>query len=419
MKKILKYSAGAAATLLTSIVLGALLLILVFKLPTEEMKNNVQRSTEIYNYEGVYPQLMAGYKMSQLDNCTDATMLANAITPPRSYKDAMLVLRVEYADRNPVGSLTDYANDVKGKTFTPDYPRYWHGYLVLLKPLLLFFDVSDIRVLNMFLQFGLLLYIIWLIMRKELKQYLLAFIVPILLMNPLTLPLSFQFSTVSLIMLFSVIIALQKEAWSFDGQLLFFLLIGIATAYFDFLTFPLVGLYFPMIFLLMREKSWKCALKLVIAGSIAWIIGYAGMWCGKWLIGSIITGQNIFKNALFRAGRYTGMTYEGAKISHLQIIFKNIQVLMKYPVLLGGIGVLIYYIRNFIKAKKAEETYKLSIVEGVPYIIIALAPICWYLAAGTHSYIHYWFTYRELCVSVFAALACIVKVFGLHNTTKT
>lgn len=412
MKTILKYGIGAAATLCASIVLGALFLLLVFKLPTEEMKNNVQRSTAIYDYEDVYPQLMAGYKMSQLDNCTDATMLLNAITPPRGYKDSMLVLRIGYAGRNPVGSLTDYANDVESETYFETYPRYWHGYLVILKPLLLFFDVSDIRVFNMFLQFCLLLYIIWLMMRRGLGGYLLPFTVPVLLMNPLTIPLSFQFSTVSYIMLFSVIATLQKKSWSFLQQMFFFLVIGIATAYFDFLTFPLIGLYFPMIFLLMREESWKDSLRLVIAGSVSWIMGYAGMWGGKWLIGSIITGHNILRNALSKAGKYTSMRYSGETLSHIQIIFKNIQVLMKYPILILAVGLLIYYIWHIAKQGKA---HKIAVIECVPFAVIAFAPICWYIAAGTHSYIHYWFTYRELCVSVFAALAAIVKVFSLHN----
>ena len=407
MKTILKYVIGAAAILCASIILGTLMLLLVFKLPTEEMKNNVQRSTAIYDYESVYPQLMAGYKMSQLDNSTDAIMLLNAITPPKSYKDAMWVVRTEYYDRNPVGSLTDYANDVAGESYTDTYPRYWHGYLVILKPLLLFFDVSDIRVFNMFIQFSLLLYIIMLMIQKELKQYLLPFFVAMLLMNPLTLPLSFQFSTVSYIMMLAVIVSLKKKEWKSEHKMAFFLLIGIATAYFDFLTFPLVGLYFPMIFLLMREKSWKESCKLVITGSISWITGYGCMWAGKFFMGSLITGYNIFKNALSRANGYTNMQYNGEKVNYIQVIYKNMQVLMKYPILILGIVILIYYIMYLFRAKKAN---KLSVIEYVPFAIIAIAPICWYMVAGTHSYIHYWFTYRELCVCAFALLTGVVKV---------
>lgn len=39
-----------------------------------------------------------------------------------------------------------------------NYSRYWHGYLLYLKPLLLFFNVYDIKILMMFIQ---LLLIVW------------------------------------------------------------------------------------------------------------------------------------------------------------------------------------------------------------------------------------------------------------------
>lgn len=40
------------------------------------------------------------------------------------------------------------------------YPRYWHGYLVFLKPLLFFFSYPAIRYIIMFLQFGLFLLLV-------------------------------------------------------------------------------------------------------------------------------------------------------------------------------------------------------------------------------------------------------------------
>lgn len=65
---------------------------------------------------------------------------------------------------------------------------------------------------------------------------------------------------------------------------------GISTAYFDFLTYPLVTFGIPMIFcILINEKNtcenWK---EMPIMG-IHWGIGYLGMWAEKWLIGTVIT----------------------------------------------------------------------------------------------------------------------------------
>lgn len=407
MQTIVKNGIKTAVMLLLSIILGVVLMLCIYMLPVQEMKNNAHRSTELYNYEGVYPQLMQGYKMSQLDNCTDAIMILNAIFEGTGnlIDDAMTNYRVEYKDRTPVGSLTDYANDVVvGETYLASYSRYWHGYLVVLKPLMLFFDISDIRMINLVLQFSLLLGILWLMMKKNLEKYLICFIVPVILLNPLVTPLSFQFSTVTYIMLISSVIVLKKEDWKEEQVLYFFLLIGIATAFFDFLTFPLVGLYFPMIFMMMKQESWKKAVRIVVIGSIAWVIGYAGMWCGKWIVSGILTGRDVIGEALNRAGHYK----EDAEVSvnSLQVILKNLMVLVKWPVVLGGLIVCIWIVKDFVKDRKKQI---LNFGWLMVFGMIAVVPFLWYIAAGTHSYEHYWFTYRELCVSIYAVLTCAYK----------
>ena len=407
MKKSLILGLQIIITLIASVLLGTVLLIIVYMLPTDEMKNNVRRSTAVYDSEGVYPQLMAGYKMSQLDNSTDATMLLGAIYPGSGnyIEDAMKVHRIEYFERDPVGCLTDYANDVKKETYTIAYPRYWHGYLVILKPLLLFFDVADIRMFNMCLFFGAVLYILEQMRKQKLERYILWFVVTLVALNPLAIPLSFQFSTVTYIALFSSIIALKCEHWDFKKQMFFFMIIGIVTAYFDFLTFPLVGLYIPMIFILVRKKDWKQATQTVIFGSIMWIIGYSGMWAGKWLIGSLLTGGNVIQDAVARAGHWAGEE----EISRLQIIMKNIFVLVKWPiVILGGI-VLIKLAKVLSEGRKAGTV---NWTWGIPFGIIMVAPFVWYLAMGGHSYVHYWFTYRELCVTIMACLMGVQSIAG-------
>ena len=117
MKNMVKAGARYAGILVGSILVGTLLLLLVYAVPTDPMKANVRRSTEIYDYEGVYPQLMWGYKMSQLDNCTDATMLLNAIYGGEQglIERAMQVYRTEYSDEHQVKSLTNFANDERRK----------------------------------------------------------------------------------------------------------------------------------------------------------------------------------------------------------------------------------------------------------------------------------------------------------------
>jgi len=188
-----------------------------------------------------------------------------------------------------------------------------------------------------------------------------------------------------------------------EKRLLFFMIIGILTSYLDFLTFPLVGLYFPMIFMIMKENNWKKATSTVIGGSIMWIVGYGVMWCGKWIVGSLLTGVNIFADAFARAGEYTG----ASDISYWSIILKNIFVLVKWPIVILGCAVIIKLIlelRCGIKKQGVDWRWV------VPFSLIILAPFVWYLVAGSHSHLHYWYTYRELCVAIFGVMVGIQKI---------
>lgn len=406
-----------AGVLAGSIVLGTLLMILVYALPTDAMKANVLRSTEIYDYEGVYPQLMWGYKMSQLDNCTDAIMLLNAICSGagNAVEEAMQVPRTEYREEDPVRSLINYVNDSEAESYGTAYPRYWHGYLVILKPLLLFWDVADIRVMNMFLQMALLMYALYLMLQKRYKAYAPALLFTVMLLNPIAIALSFQFSTIYYLLLLGVIFLLKKDSLT-ERQLLFwFLLWGIMTAFFDFLTYPLAALCFPLIILILREESWKEAMKKTVMLSLAWGIGYIGMWCGKWTVGSILLQQNLWENALARAAEYESMDYDGGRIKGIQVILKNVMVLVKWPVLLGGLALVIHYGKQLAKRGVGRIRSGSRWLHLLPFAGIACIPFVWYLAAGTHSYIHYWFTYRELCISAFALLAGMVKFLSLDE----
>ena len=72
--------------------------------------------------------------------------------------------------------------------------------------------------------------------------------------------------------------------------------IGIVVSYFDFLTYPLVTLGVPLCLLLILQAdkiTYLQKIKNIISLSIAWVIGYLGMWAMKWMIGSIATHKNI------------------------------------------------------------------------------------------------------------------------------
>lgn len=294
--------------LMGCILAGILLLVGVYALPVERMKANVARSSGVIDYEGIYPQMSDGYKYMQLDNFTDSIMLGAAVYDGAEgiLDRAMSNYHMDCDELSPELALTNYANDVPYGYYPVSYGRYWHGYLVPLKLLLLFLDYSDIRVLNFFVQNALLFLIIRRLYKNRMERYAAAFAVAVFLINPLTAALSLQFSTVYYIVLFSVIYLLglfgKKEITDRKTDHMFFLT-GVCTSYFDFLTYPLAVFGILVIFYLniSLENGKRDGIKSILKKMALWFGGYGGMWGGKWLAGSILLRKNMFMDAMKQA----------------------------------------------------------------------------------------------------------------------
>lgn len=400
-----------AGVLCISILTGLLLLFAVYALPVGNMKANVARSSEIFNYEGIYPQMVNGYKYMQLDNYTDSIMLGAAIYdgPEGTIDKAVNNYHPDSAQLSPELALTNYANEVSAYEYLQmPYGRYWHGYLVPLKLLLLFFDYSDIRVLNFFLQNILLFYIIKQLYRIHMEQYAPAFLVTVFLINPLTAALSLQFSSVYYIILFSTVwfLRLVRQGKATENRIdhLFFLT-GILTAYLDFLTYPLAsfGILLVLYMIVNREELNVASIKPIFKKMLLWGAGYGGMWSGKWLAGSILTKGNLFKDALNQIlVRASTGSQQGTEYSRIDAVMKNISVLLKWPFLIVFLwGVFWLFRMRGLTLRIIRQ----RIILIVLFAAAALLPVGWILVTAGHSYGHYWFTYKEFAISSFSLLS--------------
>ena len=74
-------------------------------------------------------------------------------------------------------------------------------------------------------------------------------------------------------------------------RLLVFLYIGVGTAYFDFLTYPIAAFGLPALFCVNISEIQKPrdTIRQFFAALITWAFGYGAMWLGKFAIGSIIS----------------------------------------------------------------------------------------------------------------------------------
>ena len=139
---------------------GLILLLLVHLLPTSKITANVNSSAESIKAECTDELIIDDYHATLIGNFTDCLMLQFSVYdgPHSAFDQALNLYRNEVGNEEewcPGLSLTDYLNGAP-TNLEVSYPRYWHGYLVILKPLLLFTSLNSVRLLNAGLQMILL-----------------------------------------------------------------------------------------------------------------------------------------------------------------------------------------------------------------------------------------------------------------------
>lgn len=406
--------------LLASILAGIVLMSCVYMLPTGRMLTQADRSLPIFENEGTSFCWAPEEKSARLDGYTDAIMMQIAvyIRDADPLKAAMQNDRMEFTEGklDPAGSLKQYVyGDRSG--YVVDYARYWHGYLLFLKPLLLFFSLSDIRMMNAALQLILAAGVLLLAFRKRGLRLALPMGLALLVLNPVSTALSMQFSSIYYLTLLGLLIMLLAESWDRSWGYLVFLFLGIGTAFFDFLTYPAcaVGTCLALQALMSRADGKTRLLKTVGSGA-AWAFGYGGMWSGKWLAASLITGNSVMRDAVeqaqYRSGGEVTAAEGGVSATFGAVLGRNLGVLANPAaaiLVLALLGLLVW----LLATKRCRFALERA---NLPSLAIAFAvPFVWYFLLRNHSLVHCWMTYRNLSAAVFALSGGLC--FGLKGNS--
>ena len=393
--------------LLLSILAGILLMTCVYILPTGRMLTQADRSLPIFENEGTSFCWAPEEKSARLDGFTDAIMLQTAVyvRDENPMKAAMRNDRMEFSEGklDPAGSLKQYVYGNRSG-YVMSYARYWHGYLLFLKPLLLFFSLSDIRMMNAAFQLVLAAGVLLLAFRKRGLRLALPMGLALLVLNPVSTALSMQFSSIYYLTLLGLLIMLLTESWDRSWGYLVFLFLGIGTAFFDFLTYPAcaVGTCLALQALMSRADGKTRLLKTVGSGA-AWAFGYGGMWSGKWLAASLITGNSVMRDAVeqaqYRSGGEVTAAEGGVSATFGAVLSRNLGVLVNPAaaiLVLALTGMLVWLLvtKRCRFALERASLLSLAVAFAVPFV--------WYFLLRNHSLVHCWMTYRNLSAAVFA-----------------
>ena len=383
------------------------------------MHQNVKSSVLFYQKGGNYPTWAINQTSTRLDNWSDSIMLLSAIQPVSSIaKDAMSIPYARYKGCSPTQSLINFMTAKKGSSVR-EYSRYWHGYLVIMKPLLFMLPLSCIRLLNMYAQLLLAFYLFSLFYNEFGFKYAFVFFLSYLILNPVSLILSFQYSTVFYISVLSVIILLKtlktREKLRKYNTGYMFLFFGIITSFFDLLSYPLLSLSFPLLTLLLLLKkhvktiSINSVIEVLTVNSAFWGFGYVGMYFSKWVVASLITGNNLVLKGIGAAfSRMSSHLNNGQVVTVLDAIARINRVILKDPsliVFLAGILAFVYLSYKMKDSIISDNTKALC----VGFSSIAIFPFIWFSVFFNHTYVHFWFTYRNLAVTVFS-LGCLFLI---------
>jgi len=328
---------------------------------------------------------------------------------PEEVGELKSVSKYEYIYQ--LGELYDTINNDIEESF--EYSRYWHGYIVILRPLLVLFDINTIKII-----FGAVLYslagvLVYLIKKKIGLKMALIFLLEIIAMDYWIYSFQLQGVFVVFISMIAQIIILMCDIkkWHININYLFFI-IGSVTCFLDVLTTPIMTIGLPLIIYCLLNED-KIKIKDIIKIIIVWGIGYVSTWALKWVIIDLLYNRNILQiaieQALYRTGVNTNKT-----VSLFQVTYHNLKR-VNIALLTTGLSILFIILNKLYVLKKENGLIFINVKNALPYAIIGCLPLIVYEVLKNHSYIHAFFTYRNLMISLICLIIIIDKTIIICN----
>lgn len=453
-----------------TIVICIALLFLTALIPQNALQKNMERSSDYYNNHQMFDHVTDYMFLSRQDNYADC-ILTNIIYHIDQNDLVKSILSASYYNPEDEGVQTSFAYAVGNKVEpNVDYSRYWHGSMVLLRPLFVIFDIAGVR---MVLGILILIMTVWfevLLFKNHYSVLGVCYAIGLMLVSVwmcafcVEYAMPFVVMSVELPVLFVLLTRTyeKKDAQNLTQKrndknsekheadncklnnrklinrkpevLLWAVLAcaGIVTAFVDFLTTETVTFTMAYVLYLIvknrhdQMKPIKEELICLIKSGIVWLGSYGLMIALKWALALVVLGKDAFFNALSQAalrisGDATLGNVAGAEVvsDYERIsgaLWRNIGCIYPFKstmsygtsmIFILLVGLIVFSIWYLFREKTKSCINKVL-------VIVSLLPVMRFLVLNNHSYIHFFFTYRALLVSVVVImyiLACYVNGF--------
>ncbi|MCR5144589.1 MAG: hypothetical protein K6B67_04705 [Lachnospiraceae bacterium] len=422
MKKLVNDYLKIVFIVVISALVAMLLMALVYCIPRDLFRTHIQESEDLIYKLQDEEKLDRDRDTFVYDTKTNIITLEEVIAPREQspLKDALLAPTSNFI-RDFWGDWgASLQNDMRADKYEDDnkltYPRYWHGFVLFLKPMFVFFNLTEIYYINAIVLCMLSFGCLWLIYKKC-KNYMVPFLILLGLYNPVYVARSFQLTSVFVAMIVALLLILfyGNKKGQEDKFLYVFAIDGIILAFLDFLTYPLVAFAIPLCFaLIFLEKSFIEDILVCIKYGISFLLGYAGMWVMKWVLASIFTSENVmlegFESVLHRTG-----TGEAAKadamfnvpISPIASLKANLSAFMTTPTKIITIIVIISMIIVMIRALTNKVMDRRLVGKLFVFTLIAWSPVVWLIVLYNHCSLHPHLEWREWIITLFTVIMMI------------
>ncbi|MBO4915624.1 MAG: hypothetical protein J5449_10500, partial [Oscillospiraceae bacterium] len=401
--------------------LMASLLVLSALIPRGAIEPQMRESAALLKESELFGTAVDGAEGSRIDRYADSILLNiawnyDAKEPLRS------VMLSEYyytAYQNENDNLYDAVAD--GAEANRQYLRYWHGSIALLRPLLTVLTLRQIYVLHGVLLAALAAALLTLLVWEKAWGCAAGVLAGMCAAAYWFVPRSLEYYWVcALALALSIPVAALAGGDKRRGWGIFFLVAGMATSFLDFLTAETLTLTVPLLLLLRLRRDEEPPLRLAGRLALTWGCGYVGMWSLKWLLASIVLGENAMPYVLEHIedrtiGNIMGVPalrlITGSVTNNLKCLFPADRGLVGMMAALAILLAAAYY--GYVYRREGWDkrlVIALALTGAVPFVR--------YPALSSHSYLHCFFTYRALMATVLAAALILEELTRRRETRE-
>ena len=299
-----------------SALLCMLLLFLTGLIPQSAIADSCRESAVYFKEHELFPYLIDGQFNTMPDGYGDCVVVNIMYHISEEELLPSLIKAYYYNPEMESVEVSLWESLQEEKEPNEGYFRYWHGEMVLLRPLFLFTGIEGARYILGGILLVLTLFTVALLWRQRARALAVCYLLGNLIVQFWVCFFCVGYITTFLMMNIVAVISICLFRHRKDTESLYrnvYILLaasGIYTCFFDFLTTETLTVTIPLLLLLVLRyeagelENFGKEFKRIVCCGILWVISYAAMFVFKWLLAAGILGWQAFYSAMQSAGEY-------------------------------------------------------------------------------------------------------------------